>query len=201
MLECRPGWRNGPPRGFEAVRTALSNIRIFLCLHCAVQARLEAGNQNAKYLAKSCLTSVPLGAFNVSRLSGRGLLLTQLKRLSTKIPKNGESGFSSSIPRRKPGHFDALARVFALRQMDRSRGIAGVLRSAPAWKVSKAGTRNPADKKAGGLHQRNRLEVTEKTGGRMGIARGKWIFLLTIYDPRDSNGSVAVQDVQVNRCI
>jgi hypothetical protein len=58
-------------------------------------------SQQAKNLEKLLLTTALSGELNVSRLSGMGFVLIQLKRLSTRIPKSGSLPKLSSIQGRK----------------------------------------------------------------------------------------------------
>jgi len=136
---------------------------------------------------------------NVSRLSGRCLALKLLKRLSLRIPKNGEWRFSSSIPRRKWVVFSkSVQEHFRPGKRPGADGLPELLRSTPAG----ASKPNPANrhKNAGGK-PREIDGVLKETGRADGGLVSKWIFYLTILNPRALNGSVANPSSQVNRCI
>jgi len=123
----------------------------------------------AKNHPKVLLTTARAWALNVSRLSGRSLAHTQLKRLSAEIPKNGETQFSSSIPLRNWAVQMSVQEPLLPAQTVQSRRIAGILRSTPA------GTRKNTEPRDPALERRwpNPAENARGKVGKTGWANGE----------------------------
>jgi hypothetical protein len=83
----------------------------------------------------------------------------------------------------------------------RSQQIAGGTEEHPGRQGSKTEIPQSGRNMPTANSERKRKERAEKTGRAKRGLFSKWIFFLTILNPRALNGSVAIPDAQVNRCI